>query len=75
MKKEKTNNTKKVEKKKFNMHDCILKLITTIAALGFIVSACIIDSKSLIFAIICFICEGWILLFYFANKEKIKKIK
>lgn len=75
MKKENNTNTKKVTKKKFNMHNFILKLITIIASIGFFISACAIDSEPLIFIIVCYICSGWILLFAYANKEKIKKIK
>lgn len=75
MKKENNTNVKKATKKRFNMHDCILKSTTVIAVLGFIVSACAIDSKSLIFAIVCFICELWIILFISANKEKLNKME
>ena len=47
----------------------VLKAITIIAAIMFTLSICSLDSDSYIPTIIAFVCEGWLALMAYANKD------
>lgn len=49
------------------IHNFILKAITTIAAVAFLLGACALDSDSKLPAIVCLISLMWIFVFCLAN--------
>lgn len=51
------------------MRKKVLKTITIIAAIMFTLSVCTLDSDSCIPIITAFICEGWLALMAYANKD------
>ena len=51
----------------------ILKAITVTAVIMLILSVCAIDSNSYIPTVIAFICEGWLALMTYANREWLEK--
>lgn len=51
------------------MRKKVLKAVTIIAAIMFMLSVCALDSDSYIPIIIAFACEGWLALMAYANKE------
>lgn len=53
------------------MKNIILKSVTAIAVTLTILSMTLIDSSSFIPSITCIICLGWLLIFGYANKERI----
>lgn len=53
------------------MKNKILKLVTTIAAIIFIVAGCMLDSASYVPYIVCSICLAWICLFIYANRDRL----
>ena len=52
------------------MKNIILKILTAVAALGFIISACCLDSNSYIPEFVCFICLAWLVPFICANSDR-----
>ena len=59
----------KIKWRKFKReaHNFILKAITCIAGIMFLVSACAIDSPSWIPTIVCMVCMAWLAVFAYAN--------
>ena len=54
------------------MKNKILKAVSYIAGMGFIVAGSCLDSLSLLPPIICSVCLLWLVLFFTANREVIK---
>lgn len=58
-------------KRKLNrIRVAILKFITVIASLGFLVAGCAVDSKSPAPLIVCAVCAGWLVLMAIANRSE-----
>ena len=55
------------------MKNKILKSITYVMAIIFIVSVCLIDSHTWIPYIVCCVCLAWFILFMFVNREYLRK--
>ena len=55
------------------MKNKILKAITGVAAMAFIVAGCALDSHSSLPAIVCGVCLLWLSLFVIANREVMSK--
>ena len=59
----------KVRKFKRKAHNFILKSITYVAFVLFLLSACAVDSESWIPTIVLFVSMSWLSLFAYANGE------
>lgn len=55
------------------MKNKILKTITFMATMGFIIAGCALDSESYLPAIVCAVCLAWLMLFVIANREVINE--
>ena len=55
------------------MKNKILKAITGVVSVAFIVFGCALDSKSWLPAIVCAVCLVWLSLFVVANREVMRK--
>lgn len=53
------------------MKNKILKGITAVAAVLFLISVCFLDSESNVPCIVCVVCLVWIALFMIANRERL----
>ena len=53
------------------IHNFVLKALVTLATFGVVTSGSMLDSDSLLPAIICGVCLAFIGLFVYANREEI----
>jgi len=58
-------------RKKKSLRVRTLKTITIIAAVLFILAVCCMDSDSYIPVIVGFVCEAWLALMAYANRDKV----
>lgn len=56
------------------MKNFILKTVTWLAAIVWLVSACMVDSESWIPTINVIVCSAWLSVFIYANMERWQKI-
>lgn len=59
---------------KRKVHDFILKVISAIALILFMISATALDSPSFIPAIVCIICLLWLVVVSWATEYNMKKV-
>ena len=61
-----------MQKAKRKIKNFILKSITWVASILFLLSACALDSESMIPSIVLLVSMGWLALFIYANSEWIE---
>jgi hypothetical protein len=58
-------------RRKKSVRITVLKAITTVAAVLFTLAVCSMDSDSYIPVVVGFICEAWLALMAYANKDRV----
>ena len=71
--KRKVNNMKTYTNIKRKAHNFILKVITAIATILFVISAMALDSASIFPAVVCIICLLWLVVVSWATEYNQKK--